>query len=218
MTKTSADAIVAAARALFREQGYAGTSMKDLADRVGLQKGSLYNYVSSKEELVPRVLDLTLAEVFPDGADQADWLSAYTGALERLVSHLTEHRRCIGMHLAYGVGAEAPQAVEAVQRFFATCRDRLAGILAKAVPPSIASVMAADALSRLEGSTVWLVIADDDAPMRRAVEALTREANAVAAGRPAEAELLERLADAEARSAALEAALRGEIEAASCFL
>ncbi len=44
--------ILAAALKIFREKGYHAASMQDLADEVGLQKGSLYYYVSSKDDLL----------------------------------------------------------------------------------------------------------------------------------------------------------------------
>ncbi|MGB8646509.1 MAG: TetR/AcrR family transcriptional regulator [Anaerolineae bacterium] len=44
--------ILAAALRIFREKGYHAASMQDLADEVGMQKGSLYYYVSSKEDLL----------------------------------------------------------------------------------------------------------------------------------------------------------------------
>jgi TetR/AcrR family transcriptional regulator, transcriptional repressor for nem operon len=52
--------IVSTARELFRSKGYAGASMNDLADAVGLKKSSLYVRFPNKEALVPAVLDLTL--------------------------------------------------------------------------------------------------------------------------------------------------------------
>lgn len=45
------------AAALFAAKGYHGTSIQDLARAMGLQKGSLYHYFSSKEELLFRLLD-----------------------------------------------------------------------------------------------------------------------------------------------------------------
>jgi TetR/AcrR family transcriptional regulator, cholesterol catabolism regulator len=46
------DAILRAAAELFRERGFHGASVQDIAARVGMRKGNLYNYVSSKEELL----------------------------------------------------------------------------------------------------------------------------------------------------------------------
>ena len=37
---------------LFYEKGYTRTSLQDLANAVGLQKGSLYHYIASKEDLL----------------------------------------------------------------------------------------------------------------------------------------------------------------------
>lgn len=48
--------IVAAATQLFKDQGYHGTSMQDIADAVGLQKGSLYHYITSKEDLLMHIV------------------------------------------------------------------------------------------------------------------------------------------------------------------
>ena len=41
---------------LFAERGYTGTSMADIASRVGIRKPSVYNYCSSKEELFLELL------------------------------------------------------------------------------------------------------------------------------------------------------------------
>ncbi len=37
---------------LFREHGYDGTSMQDLAEALGMHRGSLYHYIDSKEDLL----------------------------------------------------------------------------------------------------------------------------------------------------------------------
>lgn len=44
--------VVAAAAKVFREKGYAAATLEDVAHEVGMLKGSLYNYISSKEELL----------------------------------------------------------------------------------------------------------------------------------------------------------------------
>ncbi|OPX90185.1 MAG: HTH-type transcriptional repressor KstR2 [Pelotomaculum sp. PtaB.Bin104] len=51
------DEIIQVAGELFRRLGYAETSMKDIADRVGILKGSLYYHFSSKEELLNEVIN-----------------------------------------------------------------------------------------------------------------------------------------------------------------
>ncbi len=51
------DEILAAAARMFRAKGYHGTSVRDIAESVGLLKGSLYHYIRSKEELLARLFD-----------------------------------------------------------------------------------------------------------------------------------------------------------------
>ena len=51
------DEILAAAARIFQRKGYHGTSVRDIADAVGLLKGSLYHYITSKEELLVRLFD-----------------------------------------------------------------------------------------------------------------------------------------------------------------
>jgi AcrR family transcriptional regulator len=54
--------ILSAAGSLFREKGYHGTSVRDIAESVGLLKGSLYHYIRSKEELLARLFEGALEE------------------------------------------------------------------------------------------------------------------------------------------------------------
>lgn len=54
---TREDEILAAAARIFREKGYHGTSVRDIAESVGLLKGSLYHYIRSKEDLLARLFD-----------------------------------------------------------------------------------------------------------------------------------------------------------------
>lgn len=54
--------IVQAAIELFHHQGFHATSMQDLADAVGLQKGSLYHYISSKEDLLVSIIQEALGQ------------------------------------------------------------------------------------------------------------------------------------------------------------
>ena len=64
--------VVRAAAKLFSERGYHGTSMQLLGDALGIQRGSLYAHIGSKEEL--------LFEVVEEGAQR--FLERGRGAVE----------------------------------------------------------------------------------------------------------------------------------------
>jgi AcrR family transcriptional regulator len=51
------DQLLETATRLFKERGYHNTSMQELADALGMKKGSLYYYIESKEELLRRLLE-----------------------------------------------------------------------------------------------------------------------------------------------------------------
>jgi AcrR family transcriptional regulator len=49
--------LLLAAVRLFRERGYHATSMQDLAEAVGVQRGSLYHYIEAKEDLLWEIME-----------------------------------------------------------------------------------------------------------------------------------------------------------------
>jgi AcrR family transcriptional regulator len=49
--------IITAAARIFRRQGYASTTIQEVADEVGILKGSLYHYMDTKEDLLYRIID-----------------------------------------------------------------------------------------------------------------------------------------------------------------
>ena len=81
--------VVAAAARLFSERGYHGTSIQHLADALGLQKGSLYTHIGSKEDLLFDVVNEG-ADRFLERGEQALALQALARVRLRrlLVSHV----------------------------------------------------------------------------------------------------------------------------------
>ena len=84
-----------AAARLFAEKGYHGTSVGDLAEALGVQKGSLYSHIDSKADL--------LWEVARDGAvafhAALDAVSDDASALEKIRLGLRAHLRVVGEQL-----------------------------------------------------------------------------------------------------------------------
>ena len=58
--------IIRTAAALFKERGYSAVTMRDLAAALGIKAASLYNHISSKQELLKEII-IAIAEEFTDG-------------------------------------------------------------------------------------------------------------------------------------------------------
>lgn len=56
--------LLAAARRLFSRKGYHATSVRDLADAVGLQAGSLYAHIAGKEDLLYTIVEEAAGQFF----------------------------------------------------------------------------------------------------------------------------------------------------------
>ena len=57
------EAVLRSAAALFRERGYEGASLNDLADILNITKPTIYYYVQSKEQLLLDILKVAQDEV-----------------------------------------------------------------------------------------------------------------------------------------------------------
>ncbi len=66
--------VIDAAIEVFYQRGYAAATIQDVADRVGVLKGSLYHYIDSKEDLLHRI--------FTESYEQSVVLLAEAAALD----------------------------------------------------------------------------------------------------------------------------------------
>jgi AcrR family transcriptional regulator len=57
------DALLAAARVLFAERGYAGVGTEEVVRRAGVTRGALYHYFRDKQDLFRAVFEQTEAEI-----------------------------------------------------------------------------------------------------------------------------------------------------------
>ncbi len=80
---------------LFAEQGYHGTSMEDLATAMGVQKGTLYAHVKSKEDLLDELAE-SGAAAFHAALDAID---ERLPAVEKLRLALRAHLRVVAEQL-----------------------------------------------------------------------------------------------------------------------
>ena len=86
---TRKDVIIAKAAKLFREKGFSATSMRDLAEHVGVEAASLYNHISSKAEILQEICFKT-ANNFMSHIDEVDANPSKT-AIEKIQEILRFH-------------------------------------------------------------------------------------------------------------------------------
>ncbi|MBM3914453.1 MAG: TetR/AcrR family transcriptional regulator [Sphingomonadales bacterium] len=82
--------ILQKAAAMFRQRGFAATSMRDLAEVVGIEAASLYNHISSKNEILEAIC-FDMANHFNTHMDQIE--ATRQSALAALEAVLRFHIR-----------------------------------------------------------------------------------------------------------------------------
>lgn len=87
---TRKDVIIAKAAKLFREKGFSATSMRDLAEHVGVEAASLYNHISSKAEILQEIC-FKVANNFLSHIEEVD--AAHDDTISKVEAILRFHIR-----------------------------------------------------------------------------------------------------------------------------
>ena len=127
------------ATALFRARGFAATSMRELATELGLEAGSLYSHIKSKEEILHRVC-FGLAEEFFAGFDAAT-VAATTPIAAQLRQAIEAHVRVLTRDSAASVVFlhEWRHLSEPAHTEFLALRDRYEGSFRQLIQHGIAT-------------------------------------------------------------------------------
>tara|TARA_R110002012_G_scaffold321400_1_gene549019 strand:- start:24559 stop:25128 length:570 start_codon:yes stop_codon:yes gene_type:complete len=64
--ETRKEEIINTAAKLFKEKGYSAVTMRDIATAMGIKAASLYNHISSKQDILKDII-ISLAEAFTKG-------------------------------------------------------------------------------------------------------------------------------------------------------
>ncbi len=64
--KINKEDIIKTAAVLFKKKGFSAVTMRDLASEMGVKAASLYNHISSKQELLKEII-ISIAEGFTEG-------------------------------------------------------------------------------------------------------------------------------------------------------
>jgi TetR/AcrR family transcriptional repressor of lmrAB and yxaGH operons len=165
---------------VFRDRGYAGASLAELAKASGLGKSSLYHYFpGGKEDMALAVIhyaDAWLHEHVMGALRGAGTPRARLGrvlsALDRLYAGGTN--ACLLGALVLG-GARDLFARQ-LHAAFSQWVDALAGLLEESGIPRIeARERAQDAVARIEGALILAGGLDDPAPFRRVLRRLPKD-------------------------------------------
>jgi TetR/AcrR family transcriptional repressor of nem operon len=88
--------IVAAAAPIFNQHGYEGSSLADLMDATGLQKGGIYRHFASKEDLAAEAFDYTWKMAWETRMQHVDEAASPLEKLKQLIRNFVECRSPVG--------------------------------------------------------------------------------------------------------------------------
>lgn len=93
---TRKDQILNTSAGLFSRKGYSATSMRDIAENLKIEAASLYNHISSKEELLHRIC-FALADKFLAAIDEVN--DIYFNGEEKLRMAVKNHVQILTSNL-----------------------------------------------------------------------------------------------------------------------
>jgi TetR/AcrR family transcriptional repressor of nem operon len=87
--------IIAKAAELFNQRGLEGTSMADLMEATGLEKGGIYRHFPSKEAVAAEAFDYAWEEAFQERVRDLGSISGSVDRLKHLIANFVERRSSI---------------------------------------------------------------------------------------------------------------------------
>jgi TetR/AcrR family transcriptional repressor of nem operon len=87
--------IIAKAAELFNQRGLEGTSMTDLMEATGLEKGGIYRHFPSKEAVAAEAFDYAWEEAFQERARDLGRIAGSVDRLKHLIANFVERRSSI---------------------------------------------------------------------------------------------------------------------------
>lgn len=176
-------AIVTAAAALFRRQGYAGTGLNDIVARSGAPKGSLYHYFPAGKAAIGEaavrqaggLVEKTLLRLAEEAPDAAGLMRTYCGWLVHWMAQSGWRDGCPIATTLLETAAEDEAIARAGREVMAGWVEAIAARLERdGRPPAEARRLAGFGVSALEGALLRARVERGAGPIDEAAEMLER--------------------------------------------
>ena len=134
------DDVVRAAGKVFRRNGFARASLEEIAEELGMWKGSLYNYISSKDDLLTAVIAIPAERLTSEVRQLATGPGTPEERLRAIVrchvDVLVDHYDFVAVYLHEIAGRELGAQWRAYDREYAALVEQVVreGIDAGAIP------------------------------------------------------------------------------------
>jgi TetR/AcrR family transcriptional repressor of nem operon len=170
--------IVRKAAPLFNQKGFEGTSLSDLMEATGLQKGGIYRHFSSKEELAVEAFDYAWQKAVSERLDGLEELPDSVDRLKRMLENFVHKRSglvpggCPLLNTAVEADDGNPilraRARKALQDWIARLTTVISdGIKKRQIRPGVDSLkLAQRIIGSLEGALLISRLTGTDAPLR----------------------------------------------------
>jgi len=170
--------IVKKAAPLFNRKGFEGTSLSDLMQATGLQKGGIYRHFSSKQELAGAAFDYTWEKAVTGRLEGVDDVRNSVQRLKKMIDNFVEKREglvpggCPLMNTAVESDDGNPRLRARARKALQSWTARLSKIAAEGVArceinPRIKPLdLAQLIISSLEGALLLSRLQNSNAPLR----------------------------------------------------
>ena len=166
---------------VFKTMGYNGTSMNDLAKANGLQKGSMYHYIESKESLMLEVLnalrDHYVSKVFNKAFDETLQPYQRLNELAKRAEEIFVFEEGGGFLVNIGLETKnsVPAFTQVIKSFFQEWINTMKYLYSFVLDEADAKEKAEFIVAEIEGSVLMMKLLDDVNYLQRTNERLLKE-------------------------------------------
>lgn len=181
--KVNDTSVLEAALYCFRTRGYHGTSMADIAEHLGILKGSLYHYYPSKEALMLKLLqnvrDYFQRKAFEQAKDPnipADLrMARFVEVASRFYQHPTQ--ACLMGSTGLHTFADQPLFQPVIRGFFQDWIEAFTAIYSAHLPAPEARQLAEQSVAEVEGAILMMCLMNNLSFFQQAMQQMQQRAS-----------------------------------------